>query len=404
MRCHEYPARVNWLRIDTQLVPEKQQGFVPTDKVLIAVLPEPRSQMNEIVVRPQLAKIASDLQNGRDVQAVTTREFLSWFQAQRRGYWIVREIREELEKAGLQTVPDFEAAYIDAPLELRQVVAASRGKKSAQNQDVLINSPNATDAGADSSDLPKIVTTDPTYRISKLDPANQPVVSVRPDATLAECITILMSRDFSQLPVMTGDREVKGVVSWKTIGSRLALSNGASKAQDFMAPHYEIRASASLFDAIPPIISHEYVLVRDGHNRISGIITASDLSQQFMILAEPFLLLAEIENLVRSMIGDRFKSEELAGARDPADAGRQVSGVADLTFGEYIRLLQNPDRWQKLGLAVDRATFCKDLEAIRDIRNDVMHFDPESIVEQQLDKLRNFTNFLKQIQAMLMHR
>ena len=85
--------------------------------------------MNDIVVRPQLAKIASDLANDRDVQAVTTREFLSWFHAQRRGYWIVREIREELEKAGLQTVPDFEAAYIGTPIELRQVNAGLSRKE-----------------------------------------------------------------------------------------------------------------------------------------------------------------------------------------------------------------------------------------------------------------------------------
>ena len=33
----------------------------------------------------------------------------------------------------------------------------------------------------------------------------------------------MLAHDFSQLPVMTTSREVKGAVSWKTIGSRLAL-------------------------------------------------------------------------------------------------------------------------------------------------------------------------------------
>ena len=33
----------------------------------------------------------------------------------------------------------------------------------------------------------------------------------------------MLSNDFSQLPVMTGPRELKGIVSWKSIGSRLAL-------------------------------------------------------------------------------------------------------------------------------------------------------------------------------------
>src|SRR5258708_5739766 len=86
----------------------------------------PFSELEPTDMRPQLAKIADDLAHARPVPPVTTREFLSWFQAQRRGYWIVRSIREELEKAQLQTVPDFESAYIDALIELRQVVAPSR--------------------------------------------------------------------------------------------------------------------------------------------------------------------------------------------------------------------------------------------------------------------------------------
>jgi hypothetical protein len=46
------------------------------------------------------------------------------------------------------------------------------------------------------------------------------------------------------------------------------------------------------------------------------------------------------------------------------------------TFGEYIRFLENPDRWAKLRLSIDRATFCKYLDGVRTIRNDVMHSTP----------------------------
>jgi len=71
-----------------------------------------------------LERIAEEAANGKSPAPVTTREFLSWFGAQRRGYWIVRSIRKDLEDAGLQTVPDFESNFIDAPLELHRVVAS----------------------------------------------------------------------------------------------------------------------------------------------------------------------------------------------------------------------------------------------------------------------------------------
>jgi hypothetical protein len=96
------------------------------------------------------------------------------------------------------------------------------------------------------------------------------------------------------------------------------------------------------------------------------------------------------------MIGTKFTSPELASAKDPGAAEREIKVVDDLTFGEYIRLLQNPDRWTKLQVAVDRVLFCGDLDAIRGIRNDVTHFDPDGITDDELEKLRDA--FLRQLE------
>jgi hypothetical protein len=159
-----------------------------------------------------------------------------------------------------------------------------------------------------------------------------------------------------------------------------------------MEPHHEIRSSFSIFDAIPIIVTHQYVLVRSEDNKISGIITASDLSEQFRLLAEPFLLLGEIENLLRGLIADRFSNEDLAGVRDPSDAGRKIQGPDDLAFGEYLRLFEKPERWEQFGLAIDRVSFCRDLDSIRQIRNDVMHFDSDGVLPRELEHLRSTYN------------
>ena len=239
---------------------------------------------------------------------------------------------------------------------------------------------------------------DPTYRISKLASATRKPLSVTPDAQLEEIVTHMLTNDFSQLPVMTSERKVRGVISWTSIGSRLAMGKNCSVARELMEPHQEICSDASLFSAISIIAEHQYVLVRGHDQKITGIVTASDLNLQFQQLTEPFLLLAEIENHVRRVISQRFTISELESAKHPADTERIVTSVADLTCGEYIRLLENPERWDKLNSTVDRKTCLEKFKDVRKIRNEVMHFDPNGIPEKDLQTLREFARFLQRLQ------
>lgn len=128
-------------------------------------------------------------------------------------------------------------------------------------------------------------------------------------------------------------------------------------------------------------------------------MTAADLSETLDQLGRPFLLLGEIENLIRALLDGKFSAEELRQIRITEDANRPVDDISDLTFGEYVRLIQEPRRWDRLGLKIDRATFVKDLEKVNGIRNDVMHFDPEGITEVELDELRKTAKFLQEVRA-----
>ena len=54
----------------------------------------------------QLKEVADQVAQG-SVRNETVRALLSWFGAERRGYWKIREIRKALNKAKLTTDPDF---------------------------------------------------------------------------------------------------------------------------------------------------------------------------------------------------------------------------------------------------------------------------------------------------------
>ncbi len=344
----------------------------------------------------KLVEIAEHLEKGRVPEKTTVRNFLEWFGAQRRGFYVVQNIRGALDNLRIRTDPDFESAYIDA------LISFVRANAEAATDSVRLPEPPSTTESQTHiapAALIKGGIIDPTQRIGKLASANKPPLAVKPDAPLREAVTQMLSHDYSQLPVMQNEREVKGVISWASIGSRSSLGRSCDVVRECMDPHHEIGYDTSLFAAIDSIVTHEYVLIRAADRRICGIVTTTDLSLQFLQLGEPFLLLGEIENHIRRLIDGKFTSKDLREAKDPADSGREVAKVSDLTFGEYVRLLENPERWAKLALSIDRTVFVQQLDKVRTIRNDVMHFDPDGLEPSDLETLRHFVHFMEELRT-----
>ncbi|MCX5511096.1 HPP family protein [Pseudomonas sp. BJa3] len=354
-----------------------------------------------------LRPIVADLTAGEATTQIRVRDLLRLAGAARRGWIVSSKIRKTLNELGVKTIPDFETVPIDAWVSF------------ALNNplDVTPHAPSVNESGEDAElvdpiaivEPDTIVTpefifgavSEPAYRVSRLPAANTTLITVKPDESLTQAVTLMLRHDYSQLPVMTNERDVKGVISWESIAPKLALTQSESVlVRDYMKEHKEINASESIFSAIPRIVEHSYVLVRASDRRISGIITTTDLSLQFQQLSEPFLLLSEIENHIRKLIDGKFTKEELSGVVNPSDRGRTIESVADLTFGEYIRLFESPELWRKTGLKVDRAIFTKELDKVRVVRNDVMHFDPDGISEDDHELLHHFVRFIHEVQGL----
>src|SRR5580765_9067835 len=141
-------------------------------------------------IPPQLAEIKEQLKTGKDQVMASVRALLSWFNAQRRGQYIVEEIRRTLMEIGLKTDPDFEYAYIDGIVKIVLDEVKVKPTGSASGTGVA----PALDVSTALMD-PAPAMTDPTYRIGKLAAANNPPISVKPDTTIAEAITLMLLRD-----------------------------------------------------------------------------------------------------------------------------------------------------------------------------------------------------------------
>lgn len=340
---------------------------------------------------PELDDVVALLKAGKTVPPVTIRTFLGWFNVQRRTRLNVEYVDAALEKAGVRTVPGYLDTWVDNPITF-EFASAEDGE--GENQ----KAGHGTDHGDETLD--HSVADDPSFKIGKIITPDSAPISVKPNASLHEATTIMLARNFSQIPVMTTDRDVKGVISWTSIGARTAANISGSDVQSYMDEHREISASATLFDAIRIIRESDYVLVRAPDRLIVGIVTATDIAEQFEAISTPFLLLAEIENHLRALIAKKLTKSDIKRACSPEHLPENFSAPSELTFGNLVKILEHAENWKKLNLSLDRATFCSEMSAINKIRNDVMHFDPDPLTTQSVEKLRNVARLFDLLRSM----
>jgi len=337
--------------------------------------------MNENSDRIAFLKDAAGRARGKEVK-IKIRELLQYWDAKRRGYWIVDQIERDLERANLTTTPPFTEGWIDSvitltPLKHGQLTVA--GAASPYFVEV-------TDAS-----LPDV-----SLHVGSLPAANCRVVGVSPQDSLEKAQSLMMRYDFSQLAVMSGSRDLRGAVTWESI-AQARIRNPQAALKEAIELAEVVRAGDDLLEKIPRVVDAGFVFVQGPDRQITGIVTTADLSNQFSTLAKPFFILGEIERRLRRIIDGAFTLEELGKCVDPSDASRQVRSAADLTIGECVRLLEHPEAWHRTGWALDRKEFIEALKAVRDTRNEVMHFSPDPLDDDQITELHNFLKWLRKL-------
>jgi len=286
----------------------------------------------------------------------------------------VWRINEYLKKEKMIVIPNYQNGWIDEIVELK---GKDKAKIKKGNGDEHIDD------------------FDPINRLSVLAAASKTPISISRDATLEKAYHLMWKNEFSQLPIMNGDREVLGIISWQTIAKGLIAKKTSNTVKDFMTNNFIVLdENTPLFEAIKQVIKKGIVFVSNKENKIKGPVTTSDLNEQFIEQIEPYILLEQIENYIRLILHDKIILEDIVKLITIEDEERKLLSISDMTYGEYLRVIENSDMWKLLGLPFDRADFVNDLDDIRKIRNGVMHFHPDSISEKELNVLRKMSDFL----------
>ncbi|GIJ34989.1 CBS domain-containing protein [Micromonospora sediminimaris] len=312
---------------------------------------------------------------------VTVRDLIGYWGAKRRGYWIVEQVQRSLKRRGLQTIPPFTDVWINSTVRLVPL----------EPEEPLVPVPEVApiEAGQDAQ-------ADIYLRVGSLGSANSGVVSVTPQDDVQKAQALMLRYGYSQLAVLSGERDLRGAVSWESI-AQAQIRGISTTLADVTTAAEVVREDDDLLAQIPRVIGAGFVFVQAKDRRIRGIVTTADLSEEFSRTANPFFVIGEIERRLRTIIDGAFSAEELSQIVDPEDANRVVSEAAHLTFGEYQWLLENPERWGRLNWQLDRKVFIEALDEVRGIRNDIMHFSPDPLDEESVSKLRNFAQWIRKL-------
>lgn len=330
-----------------------------------------------------LAAIQRELKAGRN-QWRRGSNILAAFGYVRRRQSAIDQIQAQLKRLGMSTVPAIsQEMKLDRSYRFL-LDTKKRTKLPDKARPEVSDDPPSTD--------PRAV--DRGLIVGNLEAAEKLPEQIRPDDTIEAAMTTMDLRDFSQLVVTTSPRDIKGVVSYKSI-ARAQLQGAPTHVRhciDSTVP--QLSPEASLLDVVAQFQAHDCVLIVGVDRQLKGIVTPADIAAEFGAMAGPFLLIGEIEDRLRWLVEKRVRLDDALSTLSLREEQRRVGSADSLTMGELQMILENPKHWALVGIRYDRATFCKELDHVRTVRNAVMHFK-EFDATRELRRIREFANIVQ---------
>ncbi|PQP50703.1 CBS domain-containing protein [Mycolicibacterium austroafricanum] len=303
-------------------------------------------------------------------KSIPVRKFLGFWGYKKRGAYIVREINRKLSSRGLTSSPDIALADYYGEIQILDQ------RDLAEHPEIEIG----------------------WFVSSVLDPERD-LVAVGPEESLSTVETLMIMNDFSQIPVMNKTRrELYGSVTWQSIARWRGDKTQAAAKQVMDKDGQTARSSDSLLLHINRIIENEYLYIQDPTGLYVGILTATDLAEGFHSTAGPFIKIGEIENRLRALV-NYLPLPTIQEAAETPSATRPIESAADLSFGQYVAVLEKGDNWRQLGLPFDRKTVVENLREVNAARNDVMHFRPTELDSQAAEAIDKCLNWLRAIRS-----
>lgn len=162
------------------------------------------------------------------------------------------------EKSESSDVPDLQTNQTSEGL-IRDTEVEQKGATGEAAQEQTVSTLPLPDSHVEDEGF-----ADPTYRIGNMPDARKELVTVNSGEPIQKAVFLMMKNGFSQIPIMNGERDVKGVVTWEQIGRRCITGNKCKLVNDCSEPPQIIDSEHPVLDAIATIVNRGYVCPSSG--------------------------------------------------------------------------------------------------------------------------------------------
>jgi hypothetical protein len=326
--------------------------------------------------------------------SVPVHKLLALFDTRVRNDQTVLAITEALKSVGLSTIPYFATCNSRVDVLIVALESAVVAEPEVQESETEELAPGM---------LPQH-----SFRIGDIPAAKSGVESVPPSASLATATHLMSAKGYSQLPVIEGRSDLRGVITWQSVAMMYGKGLQPSLTNAMVLDPPVSETHGDFFSQLSMISEHGYLLVRKNDGQFTGIVTAADVTERFDATAWPFFTVGEIEYRLRKCLGAKI-GEEAIKAVQLGKLEDRSGQISDLMFNGYVKLLNGDQKnsdlrakadqnWQALGWAwVDRVQFVYQLDRVRQIRNKIAHFDTDPLSSGLKEELRQFVGLLRQL-------